>query len=214
MNYLATYTTIPKKQDRDYYWRVMFYCVAETSKASNSCHASYPSTSGRAINIVVDFANQRLIAAISLLLISQCVWQRSMTHNYTSSRYKPSKPWVLHRNMRYVVPHTHNEVHVMFTTNVHFSWKNACELEGATHSSSVECVCTKRCTRLFASETRAQKGYTHLPKTVNEFAVCAKRNRSECGRRSLSVWNGSAPRVSRVCFIPCIWWVLYFPLVF
>ena len=92
INYLATYTTILKKQDRDYYWGVIFARIAETSEANNNHHASYPSPPGRAIDTGVECAEQRLTAVVSLLLISQCAWQRSTKGGPASPRYKPSKP--------------------------------------------------------------------------------------------------------------------------
>ena len=68
--YLATYTTILKKQDRDYYWGVKVAHVAETSKANNGHHTSYPSPPDRAIVTGVECAWQRLTGAMSLLLVS------------------------------------------------------------------------------------------------------------------------------------------------
>ena len=64
INYLATYTTI-LNEDRD-------VCVAETctSKANNSHYTLYPSPAGRAVITRVECAWQRLIAAVSFLLIS------------------------------------------------------------------------------------------------------------------------------------------------
>ena len=173
----------------------MFSCRAETSKASNSHRALYPSPPGRAIDTGVEWAEPRFIAAVSLLLINQCAWQRWTKSGSSSSRYKSSKPWVLHRNTMHVVTCTHGQL--AFSTNVHSS-------------------CTKRCTHLLLEwNPRAKRVHTFalrvicVPKIVNAFALRANRDCLECGSRSLSMWNALAQRVTRYCFIPCAWCVLY-----
>ena len=67
INYLTTYTTILKKEDSDYYFKVV--CVAETSKANNGHHASYPSPASRAIVTGVKNAWQRLTKHFPLVTL-------------------------------------------------------------------------------------------------------------------------------------------------
>ena len=49
INYLATYTTILKEEDKDYYWGDEVAYVAETSKANNGHRASHASPADKAI---------------------------------------------------------------------------------------------------------------------------------------------------------------------
>ena len=72
-DYLATYTAILKKQDRNYYRGVMFARVAETCEANNSHRASYPSPRGRAIDTGVEWAEQRFIAAVILSVVIKSI---------------------------------------------------------------------------------------------------------------------------------------------
>ena len=105
INYIATYTTILKKKDRDYYRGVKVACIAETS---NSHHASYLSPSGRAIVTGVECMWQRLTVAVSLLQISEVrVAKVNETQSCLIAIQAKQKPRVLHRlrNKRYVVPH-------------------------------------------------------------------------------------------------------------
>ena len=83
LNYLATYTTILKKKDRDYYRGVKVACKAETSKVGNSHYASYPSPSGRATVTGVECVWKRLTVAVSLLQLSEV---RVAKVNETQSR--------------------------------------------------------------------------------------------------------------------------------
>ena len=77
--------------------------------------------------------------------------------------------------------------------------KNECELEGTTHFSSVEHVCTERLHRFISQVKRAQKkGYTRLHRVWSACAQNGKRVCCKCKVRSLSVWNAFTQSVKRV----------------
>ena len=96
------------------------------------------------------------------------------------------------QNKSCVVPHNHNEL--AFSTKVHTSWKNTCELARALGCKDMNAF--------FLRET-------HGHKTINVFASRGKHMRTKPWTCFLYMRNTFTQSVTRVCFIPCVWWVLY-----